>query len=59
LVGKHCRSRRLCHGESNLLDSLSECGILKEMLPTEMGGTVRLDQADWIATRRAAELKEI
>jgi hypothetical protein len=59
LAGKYGRFRRLCHEESNLLDSLSECGILKEMLPTEMGGTVRLDQADWIATRRAVELKEI
>lgn len=58
-LGKRDRLRRRVHRESNLLESLSECGILKEMLPTEMGGTIRLDRAEWIATRRAVELKEI
>jgi hypothetical protein len=31
--------------ESQLLDVLSDYGIHKELLPTEMGGTVKLDQA--------------
>jgi hypothetical protein len=29
------------------------------MLPTEMGGNVWLDKAEWIADQRAEELKEI
>jgi hypothetical protein len=40
-------------------DGLSDYRILKEILPTEVGGTVLLDQADWLSNRRAAELKEI
>ena len=61
LTNKHTRSRKLVHDvpESQLLDVLSDYGILKDMLPTEMGGTVLLDQAEWIASRRAAELEEI
>jgi hypothetical protein len=41
--------------DSQLLGILSDYGILKEMLPTKMGGTVQLNQAEWIANRRAAE----
>jgi hypothetical protein len=61
LIDKHTRSRILIHDgpESQILDVLSDYGILKDMLPTEMGGTVRFDQAEWIANRRAAELGEI
>jgi hypothetical protein len=60
-MDKHARSRRLFHDvpESQLLDVLSDYGILKEMLPIERGGTVRLNQSEWIAHRRAAELKDI
>lgn len=58
---KHIRSRTRIHDcpENQLLNVLSEYGILNDMLPTVMGGTVRLDQAEWIANRRAAELNEI
>ena len=58
---KHIRSRKLVHDvpESQLLDVLSDYGICKEMLPTEMGGTFRLNQSEWIARQRALELKEI
>jgi hypothetical protein len=61
LVDKHARSRMLIHNvpESQLLDVLSDYGILKNMLPTEMGGPVQLDPAEWIASRRAVELGEI
>jgi hypothetical protein len=61
LIDKNARSRILFHyvPESQILDVLSNYGILKKMLPTEMGGTVWLNQAEWIANRRAAELGEI
>ena len=61
LMDKHTRSRVLHHDvpESQLLDVLSDYGILREVLPTEMGGTLRFDQAEWIASRRAVELGEI
>jgi hypothetical protein len=47
---KHVRCRRVLHGdvpEIQLLDVLSDYGIHKEVLPTVMGGTVQLDQAEW------------
>jgi hypothetical protein len=61
LSDKYSRSRMLRHDvpESQLLDVLSDYGILREVLPTEMGGTLLFDQAEWIASRRAAELGEI
>jgi hypothetical protein len=60
-IDKHTRSRHLFHTvpESQLLDVFSDYGILRNMLPTQMGGTVRLDQAEWIANRRAVELGEV
>ena len=61
LMDKHTRSRILQHDvpESQILDVLSHYGIMKYMLPTEMGGTVKFDLTEWIASRRAAELEEI
>jgi hypothetical protein len=61
LINKHARSRIMFHDipESQVLDVLADYGILKDMLPTEMGGTARLDQAEWIASRRAVDLGEI
>lgn len=60
LRDKQSRSSTLIHDpESHMPEVLSNYGILKEMLPTEMGGTVQLDHAEWISNRRAAELKEI
>lgn len=45
--------------EGNVLEILAEFGIKKDMLPVEMGGSVRLTQAEWIANRRAVEMEEI
>jgi hypothetical protein len=61
LENKHTRTRKMFHDipENQLLDVLSDYGILENMLPTEMGGTIRLNQSEWIAGRRALELKEI
>jgi hypothetical protein len=61
LMDRHARSRFQLHDvpESQILDVLSGYGIVKDILPTEMGGTVRLNQSEWIAKRRAAELEEI
>jgi hypothetical protein len=61
LMDKHSRSRIILHDvpESQILNALSSYGILKHMLPIEMGGTVLLDQAEWMTNRRAAELSEI
>jgi hypothetical protein len=61
LMDKESRSRMLYHDipENELLGALSDFGIPMDVLPTDMGGTVRLNQDEWIANRRAAELKEI
>lgn len=61
LTNKCVRSRVVFHDvpESELLDSLSKFGILKDMVPTDMGGTVLLDRSEWIANRRALEMEEI
>jgi hypothetical protein len=45
--------------ENEIVHALSEYGISREMLPTEMGGTVELNPTEWIAQRRAAEMEEI
>jgi hypothetical protein len=60
-MDKYARSRILVHDvpESQLLGVLSDYGILKDMLPSELGGTILLDQAAWISSQRAAELLEI
>jgi hypothetical protein len=61
LMGKHIRSRMLLHDfpENELLGVLSEYGIPMNVLPTEMGGTLQFNQAEWIANRRATELEGI
>lgn len=58
---KRLRDRNLQHDvpESQILDVLSSYGIMKDMLPLEMGGTIVLDQSEWIANRRAAEIEQI
>lgn len=52
------RARMIFHpvssSESELLSVLAEYGIEKEMLPKDIGGTLKLDQKEWIAKRRAA-----
>lgn len=61
LMDRRGRSRMLIHdvSEGNVLEILAEFGIKKDMLPVEMGGSVRLTQAEWIANRRAVEMEEI
>lgn len=61
LCDKHRRSRIVVHDvhSKELFAELSEYGILKCMIPTEMGGTLEFDQLEWIADRRAVELDEI
>ena len=61
LVDKRTRSRIVIHDvpDSRIFEDLSSYGILKYMLPTEMGGTVQLNPSRWIVERRAAELGEI
>jgi len=61
LLNKEARSRTQIHDvpESQIVEALSLYGILEDMLPTEMGGTVELNVAEWIASRRAIEMEEI
>lgn len=61
LKSKSGRTRTQVHDvpEDKIAESLSSYGILDSMLPTELGGSVNLDQAAWIAQRRAAEMEEI
>lgn len=61
LMNKEARQRFLMHSARPhaILGVLSQYGILPEMLPTEMGGAIQLDQIEWIATRRAIEMEEI
>lgn len=61
LLGKYLRSRVVMHEGtvSEALAELSEYGILQDMLPADMGGTLEFCQADWIANRRSLELTEI
>ena len=60
MLDKHFRSCIVIHDvpESEILDVLSSYGIQKDMLPTKLGGNILLDQAEWIARRRAAELED-
>ena len=61
ILDKRTRSRSLYHNvpDCELLDVLSEYGLFKHMLPTEVGGTVHLSQSEWMAQRRAVEMEEI
>jgi hypothetical protein len=61
VMTKEARARTLVHDDenSNYVGVLSQFGITREMLPIEMGGTVRLDQRQWMVERRAIELDEI
>lgn len=58
---KSTRARTLFHDvpEKDIVEVLSAYGIEKEMLPTEMGGTVGFSQEEWVANRRAVEMEEI
>ena len=58
---KRFRARTIAHdvSENEILDVLSKYGIQKEMLPTEMGGSIELNRSEWIANRWAVEMEEI
>lgn len=58
---KGARSRSIMHDvpEDAIVEVLSHYGIFKNILPTEMGGSLEMNQADWLAHRRAVELEEI
>ena len=62
-MGRDGRSRTMIHDvpESEILEALAEYGIVKDMLPTTMGGTIDLDEwlSEFIAQRRAIEMEEI
>lgn len=60
LMDARGRSRIKFHGipENAAAEVLSSYGIEKETLPTEMGGSVVLNQQEWIANRRALEMEE-
>jgi len=55
------RTRCVMHDvpTGEMIGFLSEYGIEKDMLPTDMGGTVQLDLPTWAGSRRAIEMEEI
>jgi len=55
------RSRIAVHDvpENENAEALSDYGIEKHMLPTEMGGSFEFNPSEWIANRRAAEMEEL
>jgi hypothetical protein len=54
------RIRVVTHDEEKeLVDDLSQYGILKDMIPTEMGGTFVVNRSEWMANRRALEMEEL
>jgi hypothetical protein len=61
LTDMRTRARTIVHdvAESAILDALISYGITNEMLPTELGGTVVLNQREWMANRRATEMEEL
>lgn len=61
LTDRRGRSRMVIHDvpDSELLDALSGYGIHESILPTELGGSVVLNPAEWIESRRAVEMEEI
>lgn len=61
LTDRRGRSRMVIHDvpDDELLEALAGYGINPSILPKSMGGSVVLDQAEWIANRHAVELEEI
>lgn len=60
LTDKRARARTIVHdcAETDILHTLFRYGILRNMLPTAIGGDLVLDQSRWIADRKAAELED-
>jgi len=58
LMDSRTRLRLMHHdaSESELIKILSEYGIQKDVLPSEMGGSYEFNPYEWIASRRAAEM---
>lgn len=61
LMSKALRTRMKIHdvSPSEIVDSLCPYGITKDMLPSQVGGSIHLDPLLWLANRRAAEMEEI
>lgn len=61
LSEKRARSRIIVHHvpESAILDALISYGITDDMLPTELRGTIVLNQREWMENRLAVEMEEI
>lgn len=61
IMGKEARTRFRVHDESphEIAESLSSYGIGKDMIPTQIGGSLQLDPSKWLANRRAIEMEEI
>ena len=59
LISKDERSRLKFHDipDCEVVETLAGYGLLQHMLPREMGGSVDLNQQEWIANRRAIELQ--
>ena len=57
MLDKRTRRRTIIHrvSEDRIVSVLANYGIFKDMLPTDMGGTIQLNQSDWIAKRRLIE----
>lgn len=61
LTDKKTRTRTKLHdvAEDEIPEVLSTYGIMKNMLPIELGGATEFKLKEWIETRRAEELEEI
>ncbi len=61
ILGKEMRMPVLIHDvpEQEITQVLNRYGILNDMLPTHIGGTIRLDQQQWMAERRSIEIEEM
>lgn len=61
LLSKRSRARSMWHAgpEQDVLNTIAGYGMTKDMLPSVMGGSCRLDQLEWMAKRRSIEMEEI
>lgn len=61
LKSRSSRTRIQVHivPEHEIVNHLPSYGIHAPMLPTDLGGTVQLNQLEWIALRRAVEMEEL
>jgi hypothetical protein len=58
--GKELRLRSIIHDvpETEILGSLAEFGMSKDLLPVEIGGKIEFSIAEWLANRREGELAD-